>query len=106
MHQPEGFTIAPSSGAVSPETSRNSVDFPAPLRPTSPTRRPAGRRALALSRIARPAILYVMFSSLSIARLAGFGLGFYKARALANEAEFQMQVERTLSIIKPDDTRR
>ena len=38
--------------------SLSSVDLPAPLRPTRPMRRPAGRRADAPAKISRPAIRY------------------------------------------------
>jgi hypothetical protein len=48
--------ISPPSGAIWPETARSRVDLPAPLRPTSPTRRPGSTARSASSRSARPAM--------------------------------------------------
>ncbi len=45
---------SPWSVASWPRMTLSSVDLPAPLRPTSPMRRPAGSVALAPSRISRP----------------------------------------------------
>src|ERR1700716_4012811 len=56
MRARAGSTIAPCSGAISPAITRNSVDLPAPLRPISPARAPAGPRAEAPSSRLRPAM--------------------------------------------------
>ena len=47
---------SPPSGAISPAMARNSVVLPAPLRPTRPTRAPAGICAEAPSNRRRPAM--------------------------------------------------
>src|ERR1700704_3887558 len=56
MRARAGSAIEPCSGAISPAITRNSVDLPAPLRPISPTRAPAGTRAEAPSSRLRPAM--------------------------------------------------
>ena len=43
MRQPLGLEISPPSGCSWPRISLNSVVLPAPLRPTSPIRRPGGQ---------------------------------------------------------------
>jgi hypothetical protein len=50
-----GTEIEPPSGAMSPRIRRSRVDLPVPLRPTRPTRWPAGIAAVARSKSSRPA---------------------------------------------------
>jgi hypothetical protein len=47
MRAPGCRLTDPSSGVASPRISRNSVDLPVPLRPTSPMRVLAGRNSVA-----------------------------------------------------------
>ena len=66
--QARGQLTSPSSGCSWPRITLNRVDLPAPLRPTRPMRRPAGRLAVAPYRISRPAIRTMMLSIASIWR--------------------------------------
>src|ERR1700761_2082226 len=125
-----GQLTCPSSGCNCPRMTLNKVDLPAPLRPTSPMRRPAGRLAVAPDRISRPAIRTTILSIASMgglitcqgsparpvraavprrwfqdASLLFAGRHRYKARDFSLFGVL-MAVERTLSIIKPDATRR
>src|SRR6201999_568084 len=63
-----GQLTSPSSGCRWPRMTLKKVVLPAPLRPTRPMRRPAGRLAVAPDRISRPAIRTTI---LSIASMGG-----------------------------------
>ena len=69
IFQSRGQETSPPSGASSPRITFSSVDLPAPLRPTRPMRRPAGRLAVAPPMISRPAMRMVTLSKLNMMAL-------------------------------------
>ena len=75
--------ISPPSGASSPEIARSKVDFPAPLRPTRPTRRPGSTARSASSSKARPAMRMVRLRMASTVMARGF---YSKGRAAVARA--------------------
>src|SRR5207245_8353171 len=76
-----GNSIVPSSGCRTPRIRSSRVDFPTPLRPTSPTLLPSGIWACAWSssrRPVRPPTRYVTSERVSIAV-------FYHSRAAVGD---------------------
>ena len=79
---PRGSPISPPSACSSPRISLNSVDFPTPFRPTSPTFARAGSVAVARSKNRRPQALNTRLSICNMANRSNrLGAVPYSVRA-------------------------